>query len=151
MNRTCLVTTILLLVIIAAGFYKFILQGSTIENSDDRITILLDESERNLVLAEMRAFLASIQQISQGLAENDMELIALSARSSGNAAQQGVPGSLAGKLPIGFKKLGRDTHAKFDQLAMDAKDLEDSSHTIEQLSDLMKNCISCHAKYRIDI
>ena len=103
MNRTCIVTTTLLLVIIVAGFYKFILQGSTMENSDDRITILLDESERNLVLAEMRAFLTSVQQISQGLAENDMELIVLSARMSGNAAQQGVPGSLVGKLPIEFK------------------------------------------------
>ena len=151
MNRTCIVTTTLLLVIIAAGFYKFILQGSTMENSDDRITILLDESERNLVLAEMRAFLASIQQISQGLAENDMELVARSARMSGNAAQQGVPGSLAGKLPIEFKRLGRDTHARFDQLAMDAEDLEDNSHTIEQLSNLMNNCVSCHAIYRIDI
>mgnify|MGYP001551641362 CR=1 FL=1 len=59
MNRTCIVTTTLLLVIIVAGLYKFILQGSTIENSDDRITSLLDESERNLVLAEMRTFLTS--------------------------------------------------------------------------------------------
>ena len=151
MNRTCIVTTTLLLVIIVAGFYKFILQGSTMENSDDRITILLDESERNLVLAEMRAFLTSVQQISQGLAENDMELIVLSARMSGNAAQQGMPGSLVGKLPIEFKKLGRDTHARFDQLAMDAEDLEDNSHTIEQLSDLMNNCVTCHAMYRIDI
>ena len=151
MNRTCIVTITSLLVIIVAGFYKFILQGSTIENIDDRITILLDESERNLVLAEMRTFLTSIQQISQGLAENDMELIVLSARMSGNAAQQGIPGRLAGKLPIEFKKLGRDTHARFDQLAMDAEDLEDNSHTIVQLSDLMSNCVSCHALYRIDI
>ena len=151
MNRTCIVTTTLLLVIIVAGFYKFILQGSTMESSDDRITILLDESERSLVLAEMRAFLTSVQQISQGLAENDIELIVLSARMSGNAAQQSIPGSLVGKLPIEFKKLGRDTHARFDQLAMDAEDLEDNSHTIEQLSDLMNNCVTCHAMYRIAI
>ena len=151
MNKTCLATTIVLLIIIAAGFYKFIIQGSTTENSDDRITLLLDDSERNLVLAEMRAFLASIQQINQGLSENNMELVALSARKSGNAAQGNMPGSLVGKLPIDFKKLGRDTHARFDQLAMDAEDLEDSSHTMGQLSRLMENCVSCHAMYRIDI
>ena len=77
MNKTCLATTIVLLAIITAGFYKFMLQESTDENSDGRITILLDDGERNLVLAEMRAFLASIQQINQGLSENDMELVAL--------------------------------------------------------------------------
>lgn len=151
MNKTCLATTIVLLAIITAGFYKFMLQESTDENSDGRITILLDDGERNLVLAEMRAFLASIQQINQGLSENDMELVALSARSSGNAAQGNMPGSLAEKLPIDFKKLGRDTHARFDQLAMDAEDMEDNGHTMEQLSSLMKNCVSCHAMYRIDI
>jgi hypothetical protein len=29
--------------------------------------------------------------------------------------------------------------------------MEDSSHTMGQLSNLMKNCVSCHAMYRIDI
>lgn len=151
MNTKCLITTIILLSIIAAGFYKFVLQGSTIQSTDERITILLDDNERNLVLAEMRGFLFSIQQINQGLSANNMKLVAESARRSGKAAQGGVPGTLVGKLPIEFKKLGGDTHARFDQLAMDAEDLEDSNHTLEQLSNLMQNCVSCHAAYRIDI
>jgi len=151
MNKKCLATTVILLLIITAGFYKFIVQGSTAESSDGRITILLNDNERNLVLAEMRAFLVSIQQINQGLAEDDMERVAMSARRSGNAAQDSMPGSLVGKLPIEFKKLGRDTHTRFDQLAMDAEDLEDNSHTMEQLSTLMQNCVTCHATYRIDI
>lgn len=151
MNKTCLATTILLLLIIAAGFYKFILQGSTADSTDGRITILLNDSERNLVLAEMREFLSSVQQINRGLAENDMALVAEAARKSGKAAQAGMPGTLVGKLPLGFKKLGGDTHAKFDQLAMDAQDLEESSHSLEQLSVLLLNCVSCHAAYRIDI
>jgi hypothetical protein len=151
MNKKCSVTIILLLSIIAGGFYKFILQGSTMQSKDERITILLEDNERNLVLAEMRAFLSSIQQINQGLSNNDMKLVAESARRSGKAAQGAVPGTLVGKLPIEFKKLGGDTHAKFDQLAMDAEDLEDNSHTLEQLSVLMQNCVSCHAAYRIDI
>ncbi len=140
-----------MLSIIAAGFYKFVLQGSTIQSTDERITILLDDNERNLVLAEMRGFLFSIQQINQGLSANNMKLVTESARRSGKAAQGGVPGTLVGKLPIEFKKLGGDTHARFDQLAMDAEDLEDSDHTLEQLSILMQNCVSCHAAYRIDI
>jgi len=151
MNKKCIATTAILLLIIAGGFYKFILQGSTTQSTDGRTTILLSDSERNLVLTEMRGFLSSIQQINQGIAENNMKLVAESARRSGKAAQGAVPGTLVGKLPIEFKKLGGDTHKKFDQLAMDAKDLEDSNHTLEQLSTLMNNCVSCHAAYRIDI
>ena len=151
MKTKCLITIIILVSIIAAGSYKFIIQGSTVQTADDRVTILLDDNERNLVLAEMRAFLSSIQQINQGLSQNDMALVAASARKSGNAARAGVPGSLVGKLPIEFKKLGGDTHAKFDQLAMDAEDMEDNNHTMQQLSTLMQNCVSCHAAYRIDI
>lgn len=151
MNNKCLITTVILLSIITAGFYKFIIQGSTTESSDGRTTILLDDSERNLVLTEMRAFLSSVQQINQGIAADDMELVAEHARKSGKAAQVGMPGALAGKLPLPFKKLGGDTHAKFDQLAMDAEDLGDRDQALEQLSALMQNCVSCHTTYRIDI
>jgi len=151
MNKKCLITTAILLSIIIAGFYKFIIQGSVSESTDGRTTILLSDSERNLVLTEMRAFLSSVQQINQGIAEDDMELVVEHARKSGKAAQTGMPGTLVGKLPLPFKKLGGDTHAKFDQLAMDAEDLGDRDQALEQLSALMQNCVSCHATYRIDI
>ena len=151
MNKKCLTITVILLSIIAAGFYKFILQGSTAESDDGRTAILLDAGERNLVLAEMRAFLTSVQKINQGVAEDNMELVAEYARKSGKAAQGEVPGTLVGKLPLQFKKLGGDTHAKFDQLAMDADDLGDRDQALEQLSTLMENCVACHATYRIDI
>jgi len=49
-----------------------------------------------------------------------------------------------------FKKLGRDTHLKFDALALDADELGDKEHTLEQLSELMKNCVACHAVYKIN-
>lgn len=151
MNKKCLTITVILLSIIAAGFYKFILQGSTAESDDGRTAILLDAGERNLVLAEMRAFLTSVQKINQGVAEDNMELVAEYARKSGKAAQGEIPGTLVGKLPLQFKKLGGDTHAKFDQLAMDADDLGDRDQALEQLSTLMENCVACHATYRIDI
>jgi mono/diheme cytochrome c family protein len=151
MNKKCLIITVILLSIIVAGFYKFILQGSVTESTDGRTEILLNDSERNLVLAEMRAFLTSVQQINQGISENNMELVAENARKSGKAAQAGMPGTLVGKLPLQFKKLGGDTHKKFDQLAMDADDLGDRDHALEQLSTLMQNCVACHAIYRIDI
>jgi len=151
MNSKYLTIIVILLFIIAGGAYKFIFEGSTTKSTDGRIEILLNDNERNLVLTEMRAFLASVQQINQGLAENNMELVAKQARKSGKAATGGMPGTLIGKLPLAFKKLGFDTHAKFDQLAMDAGDLGNRDHTLQQLSTLMENCVNCHAAYRISM
>lgn len=150
MNKIYLSTIILLLLVIASGIYKFSLQPNVAVSTDGRTPIVLSVSERDLVLAEMRAFLNSAQQISLGIAENNMQAVILAARSSGKMAQAKVPESLAKKLPVQFKKTGADTHIRFDQLAMDADDLGDADHALEQLARLMQNCVSCHAVYRID-
>lgn len=142
---------LLLIVVIAAGAYKFIVQGSVTESPDGRVTIHMSAAERNLVLGEMRAFLASVQQITQGVAENNMQRVVEYARKAGRAAQGEVPGSLIGKLPLEFKKLGFDTHDKFDQLALNAESLGDAGQVSTQLAELMQNCVGCHAVYRIDV
>jgi len=150
MNRICLGFITLLILIIGGGAYKFIFQGSVTESTDGRISIQLNTDERHLVLEEMRMFLVSVQQITKAATENDMKTIADSARKVGKAAQAAVPGSLIGKLPIEFKKLGFDTHLKFDELALNADDFGDSTQILIQLSTLMENCVGCHAAYRID-
>jgi len=151
MNKKCIAIILTLLLIIAGGAYKFIFQGSVTESSDGRISILLNPEERDLVLAEMRMFLSSVQQINSGIAEDDLKVVSKAARAVGKAAQGEVPGSLVGKLPLAFKKLGFDTHTKFDQLAMDTDDLGDAKHALSQLSSLMQNCVACHETYRIDL
>ena len=151
MNKKCSGIVVLLLLVIAGGIYKFIFQGSASEGTDGRMAIHLTSGERDLVLTEMRAFLESIQQVTKGTIADDMKLVAESARKSGKAAQGAVPGTLVGKLPVAFKKLGFDTHARFDQLALDAEEFGDSDHAMSQLSTLMENCVTCHAAYRFDI
>jgi hypothetical protein len=151
MDKKCSGIIVLLLLVIAGGIYKFIFQGSISERPDGRVVIHLNTGERDLVLTEMRLFLESVQKITAGISENDMQLVAEYARKAGMAAQGGVPGTLVGKLPIGFKKLGPDTHKKFDQLALDAEEFGDGDHALSQLSDLMQNCVSCHAAYRFSI
>lgn len=151
MCRTCWIFVVLLGLVTTGMAYKFIIQGSVAPSSDGRTALLLEEGERDLVLAEMRAFLDSVQKITNGISKGDMKLVIESSRSVGLAAQQAVPGSLMGKLPVEFKKLGFDTHEKFDQLALDAEQLGDEKHILEQLSILMQNCVGCHAGYRIDV
>jgi len=130
--------------------FKFLVQGSVVESTDNRLSLQLTDSERNLVLSEMRQFLASVQLITTAIASEDMTSIVSSARRVGMGAQGDVPVSLMGKLPLEFKKLGFDTHTKFDTLALDAEQLGDPQHTLEQLSQLMQNCVGCHAAYRIN-
>jgi len=151
MNKKCLIAIITLLAIIAGGTYKFIFQGSVSPGADVRTAVLLTATERNLVLEEMRTFLVSIQQITHGISNDDMALVAQAAKKSGKAAQKAMPGSLMGKLPIEFKQLGSDTHSRFDLLALDAESLADSDHALGQLSTLMENCVACHASYRFEI
>lgn len=151
MKKFCIPIVIVLLGIIAAGAYKFIFQGSVVQTADGRQGLLLEPAERDLVLAEMRAFLTRVQQITQGIVEQDFTGIAESARAVGRAAEHEVPGPLVAKLPLGFKRLGFDTHARFDQLALDAEQLGDAGYTLEQLSELMQNCVACHAAYRIEL
>ena len=150
MNTKCYSIVAVLVLIIAAMSYKFIFQGAVTQTSDGRTAIHLTVDERNFVLREMREFLISVQQISKGISDNDMQRVVEYARQSGRSAQQSVPATLAGKLPLAFKRQGFDTHSQFDQLALDANDLGDSTHALAQLSVLMENCVSCHAVYKID-
>ena len=151
MNKNCWFVIGTLLLVIVGGAYKFMIQGSVTESTDGRMAIQLSAGERDLVLEEMRAFLASVQQITKGISENDMELVAEYARKVGGAAQQAVPGTLMGKLPMAFKQLGFDTHTKFDQLALDAESMGDSNYALQQLSTLMQNCVACHAGHRLEV
>jgi len=130
--------------------WKFLLQGVAVPGDDGRQVLLLNPGERSLVLAEMRGFLEATQKIVAASTQGDTKAAASAARTVGVAAQQAVPGTLIGKLPLAFKKLGFDTHSKFDALALDAEQLGDPQHTLTQLGELMQNCVACHRCYRID-
>jgi len=151
MCKICWSIVAVLLIITSGIAYKFIIQGEVVLADDNRAAIQLNKAERDLVLSEMRIFLESVQQITRGISEDDLELASTSARKSGRSAQIAVPGSLIGKLPLGFKKLGFDTHAKFDELALDAEQLGDRDHTLAQLSVLLENCVSCHTAFRFEL
>lgn len=151
MCKKCWITVFVLLIVCLGMVYKFMFQGTVQESSDGRTAIIINGGERDLVLAEMRAFLESIQQITKAVTEKDMNAVAAAATKVGRVAQEAVPGTLMGKLPMSFKQLGFDTHSKFDLLALDAKDIGDSEHTLSQLATLMNNCVSCHSGYRIEV
>lgn len=144
----------LLVAIIAGLVLKFLVLGQTAPAPDGRTAIILNGAERQLVLGEMRQFLAGVQTITGALAHEpvsraDLETIAKTARALGTSASRRTPPSLMAKLPLGFKRLGLSVHHDFDQIAQDAEDLGDPKHTLGQLSATLNKCVACHAAYQI--
>lgn len=151
-NSKCVRCWVLLgcVVLLAAGSaYKLLMGGHTQTGIDGRAEIALTASDRDIVLAEMRAILGAVQGVTQGLAQQDLKIVAQQARSVGLSAMGLVPPSLMQALPLEFKTLGRSLHAEFDQIALDAEQLGDREHTLQQLGEVMNKCVACHATYRL--
>lgn len=139
----------LLLLTIAGLVLKFVVLGTTATAADGRKAIILEPSERAVVLNEMRQFLAGIQQMLDAADRGDATAIAKIARPLGMAAAHNVPAGLAAKLPLEFKSLGHGVHSDFDRIAMDAEAMNDVRLSLRQLSATLKTCVACHAGYQI--
>lgn len=153
MKKTCKFCwglSALLVVGMAAMAYMFVIRGSVVASDDGRTAIIMSAGERDLVLAEMRGFLVGLQAITAGIAEKDMAAVSESAHAVGVANAQGVPASLMGKLPLEFKTLGMKTHKAFDELAVEAQDMGNEQIILTKVSELMLNCTTCHAAFRLD-
>ncbi len=148
--KFCWALSALLIVAVAGMGYIFVIPGELTKSDDGRSAIVLTATERNLVLGEMRGFLEGIETITAGLAENDMKSIAEGAGKMGMASAGQVPVALMAKLPSEFRGLGMATHQAFDELALEAQDMGNGQVILTGLAELINNCTTCHAAYRID-
>lgn len=139
---------VVLLLVIAAMAYKFIVVGSVEAAADGRTAIVLHPAERDFVLREMRGFVGGLQQLTAALAPNDMKAAADAARGMGLHAAHDAPVSLVAKLPLQFKTLGFGVHREFDAMAADAERLGDARHTLGQLAGVLHRCVACHDAYQ---
>jgi alpha-acetolactate decarboxylase len=129
--------------------HGFTLKLPVVENYDKRISLGLTPQEKAEFLTEMRQMLASIQGIMTGVGTNNRELIIKSAKYSGNRMARATPASVKKKTPPAFEKIGGPTHMKFEELAVRAED--DDMETLAELTgNLMKNCLACHATFKVD-
>jgi hypothetical protein len=103
---------------------------------DGRSEIKMTPENREYVMAEMRGFLENIQKINEGIAKNDPTIIEKVGQESGSYKVDGVTKGLVKSLPLGFKKMGFETHELFDVMAKMAQENYDRQQTQE-------NSISC--------
>ena len=143
--------TLLLGVVVAAIVAVMMIApgDKTTPAPDGRQAIRLEPQQRDLVLAEMRTFVDSLRDITSALGTHDSALFQKAALRVGLEAQVGVPLDLMKALPLPFKKMGMETHKQFDELAAHAKEGASNEELLVELSQIMNNCVACHAAYQL--
>jgi len=139
-NKALLISIITLLT--ATG-----LQADT-PPADARINLRLTPQERVEFLSEMQGMLKSIQGIIAGIGDSDREKIAQWAKYSGNRMARATPDSVRKKLPQSFREIGGPTHMMFEELVI-RSETDDMDMLASFTGELMQQCISCHAAFRI--
>lgn len=116
---------------------------------DPREAVALSPAEAEEMLAGMRTYLETIQGIVAAMAENDIDRVPAIAVKSGAKLLQDVSPATGLKAPLGFSMMSFDTHDKFDKLAEKARSGTSRAEVLADLRDILGNCISCHASYRL--
>ncbi len=116
---------------------------------DSREAVALAPAEVETLLAGMRTYLESIQGIVAAMAENQIAKVPGIAAASGAKMLRNVAPLTGLKLPLGFTSMSFLTHDQFDQLAAKAGHGASRAEILAGLRDIMGNCVSCHAAYRL--
>ncbi|CAN1724922.1 putative Cytochrome c' [Hyphomicrobium sp. 1Nfss2.1] len=119
------------------------------QTASARAALSLSPGEQAHIRAGMRAFLESVEGITQGIAEGSMKRVAGSARRSGWAMMDDAATAMAMKLPPEFVAVSIDTHQKFDDLAAAAEAGAPKAKLLGDLGQILTNCTACHASYRL--
>lgn len=131
-------------------FGYFVYKGQIIQSPNtSRTVILLDASEREYVLAEMRGMLSSVQQIILGIANNDRVAIAKAASAAGMSVAADDNPRLLAKLPMELKTLGFSAHKDMDALAAAAKNGVPYTEIMNMLGTSMAKCVACHQTWQL--
>lgn len=149
-TRILSIVAVALWLLTAAGAVVIFVRGQTQVAPDGRTAILLAPDERNLVLAEMRGLLGSVQGIVDGVNAGDMKRVAQAARASGMAVAADVNPALMAKLPLEFKELGLSMHRRFDDIAAFADSGGSREQALAALSTQLSACVGCHESYRLE-
>ena len=120
-----------------------------VAEEDSRRVVNLNETNRHLVLSEMRALLSGTQAILGALANDDMKAVSEAAKPLGMGMANNAENHLHDALPKEFMMLGKTVHVAFDEIARDAETMNDAKHTLKQLNQMMGQCTACHATYQI--
>ena len=116
---------------------------------DPRQNLGFTSEEKAVFLHDMRQMLGSVQQIMQGIAEDDRDRIMAAAKRSGNRMARNTPASIRAKVPAEFQAIGGPMHMAFEEIAVRAE-VEPLEDIAAVTAEAMNQCMACHARFRVD-
>lgn len=124
-------------------------------DGDTRQLVKLPAMMRNHMLGNMRDHLLALSEIQQSLSEGDFEKAADIAESRLGMSSTPTHGAsrMAPHMPEGMRKIGMQMHRAASQFAVTAQESavdEDTKRAIGSLSNVMAQCVACHATYRVN-
>ena len=151
MKKTLIISNIFFIITTLALGYILLFTGTEIVKSPDdtRATVKYPKDLHNLVLSEMRDYLAVISEIQAGLSENNPEKVFKAANRQGQKAIDETPARLLKLSPLACKQMGIQGHLLFQEIADSAKLNFNRTTTLKQLNKLTTNCVVCHQLYKL--
>jgi hypothetical protein len=140
---------LLLWVVTIAVFAWFFIRGNTSAGTDGRTAVVLQASERDLILSEMRGLLSATQGILEGVSQGDMQHIINASSAAGMAAAADVNPLLMAKLPMEFKSLGMSVHHDMDEISKVAESGAPAQEILKMASNTLTKCVACHSVWQL--
>jgi len=151
MRRALIISNVIFVATTLILGYVLLFTGTEmIKTNDTRITVKYEPDLRDLVMSEMREYLEVINQIHQGMADNNPEMIVEAANRQGAIAIAETPARLLKLSPLACKQMGFAGHDLFQAIADSAKTNYNPTTTSRQLAMLTNNCVTCHKVYKVD-
>lgn len=150
MNKVLIITTVFSIILNIVLLNRTTKSDYSTKSNDTRTAIKMSVENKEFVLGEMLEALINVQQINEGLLENDKIKIINAGKKSGNSVIDDTPKGFKETLPLGFKKLNSLTHNMFDSIKESTENNFNSDKIQHQLNQLLYNCIACHRTYKIE-
>jgi hypothetical protein len=121
--------------------------------SETRQMVSFPEPLRIRTMAHMRDHLLAISEIQEALAQGQFDRAAEIAESRLGMSSMALHGAdeVARYMPEGMRAIGSGMHRAASRLALAARDAavsNDVRQPVGALSDVVRQCIACHAAYR---
>ena len=125
------------------------IRGNSAVGTVGRKAIVLQPSERDFVLTEMRGMLSATQEIIEGATDGDMLLVSKAASAAGMAGAADLNPALMAKLPLDFKMLGMSVHRDMDDIAQAAARGTPAPEIMKMTSTILTKCVTCHSIWQL--
>jgi cytochrome c556 len=121
---------------------------------DARQLVRFPEPMRLHTIASMRDHLLALQEIEEALSRHDFDRAAAVAETRLGMTSLEAHGAahLAPFMPAGMQELGTGLHHAASRFAVEAQNASvshDLRAPLAALSDVMRQCVACHAAYRL--